>query len=118
MKGTRSAEPLWWLLFAAGGTVAAFTLPVLMFLTALAAPLGWAPEAFAYERVANLVKHPLSRLLLFVVIALPLFHWAHRFRYGLIEGLQLRHAGRLLEVACYGTAVALTAIAAVVLIRL
>lgn len=118
MKRPRSAEPLWWLLFAAGGTVSAFVLPVMMLLTALAAPLGWAPEAFAYERVANLVRHPLSRLFLFVVIALPLFHWAHRFRYGVIEGLQLRQAGRLMEVACYGTAMALTAIAAVILVRL
>ncbi|HEU4798673.1 MAG TPA: fumarate reductase subunit FrdD [bacterium] len=114
----RSTEPLWWLLFAAGGTVAAFVLPVHVLLTGLAAPLGWAPDAFQYEHVATLVRHPLSRLYLFVVISLPLFHWAHRFRYGVIEVLQLHHAGRLLAFACYGTALVLTVIAAIVLIRL
>lgn len=118
MRVKRSTEPLWWLLFAAGGTVAAFVLPVQVLLTGLAAPLGWAPDAFQYEHVAALVRHPLSRLYLFVVISLPLFHWAHRFRYGLIEGLQLRRAGRLVAFACYGTAVVLTLITAIVLVRL
>lgn len=118
MSAKRTTEPLWWLLFAAGGTVAAFLLPAQVLMTGLAAPLGWAPEAFQYERVAALVRHPLSRLYLFVLISLPLFHWAHRFRYGVIEGLQLRHAGGLLAIACYGTAAVLTVIAAIVLIRL
>ena len=118
MSAKRSTEPLWWLLFAAGGTVAAFLLPVQVLLTGLAAPLGWTPDAFHYERVAALVRHPVSRLYLFIVISLPLFHWAHRFRYGVIEGLQLRHAGGLLAFACYGAAVILTVITAVVLVRL
>jgi fumarate reductase subunit D len=118
LRAHRSTEPLWWLLFAAGGSVAAFLLPVQMLLTAVAAPLGWAPEAFAYERVAALVRHPASRLYLWVLISLPLFHWAHRFRYGVIEGLQLRHAARPLAAACYGTAAVLTAIAALVVARL
>lgn len=118
MSTRRSREPLWWLLFAAGGTVAAFLLPVHILLTGVAAPLGWTPDAFHYDRVAALLKHPASRLYLFVVIALPLFHWAHRFRYGLIEGLRLHRAGRVLSVACYGAAVLLTVVAAITLARL
>ncbi|MGH2399043.1 MAG: hypothetical protein ACRDF6_04290, partial [bacterium] len=49
MSAKRTTEPLWWLLFAAGGTVAAFLLPAQVLLTGLAAPLGWAPDAFPYE---------------------------------------------------------------------
>lgn len=118
MSTKRSGEPLWWLLFAAGGTVAAFLLPMQIFLTGVAAPLGWMPDAFQHERMVALLRHPVNRLYLFIVISLPLFHWAHRFRYGLIEGLQLHRAGRLLAVACYGTALVLTVVAAVVLVRL
>jgi fumarate reductase subunit D len=33
--------PLLWLLFSAGGTVAAFLFPVHLSLTGLAFPLGW-----------------------------------------------------------------------------
>lgn len=116
MKAARSVEPMWWLLFAAGGTVAAFLLPAQMVLTGFVAPLGWAGEAFTYERIAALVAHPLTRVYLFVAIALPLCHWAHRFRYGLVEGLQIRRGRRLLAWACYGTAVVLSAAAAVLLI--
>jgi len=118
MSTRRSSEPLWWLLFAAGGTVAAFLLPVQIFLTGVIAPLGWAPDAFHYERVVALLRHPASRLYVLALISLPLFHWAHRFRYGVIEGFQLHRAGRLLAAACYGTAVVLTLVAAVVLARL
>ena len=37
----RSPEPFLWLLFSAGGVVAALLIPVLLFLFGLAIPLGW-----------------------------------------------------------------------------
>ena len=37
----RSNEPILWVLFSAGGVVAAFLVPVLLFLLFLAFPLGW-----------------------------------------------------------------------------
>jgi len=82
--------PLLWLLFSAGGTVAAFLFPIHLFLTGLAFPLGWL-ETPRFEFLHRLVMHPVTRLYLFVLIALPLFHWAHRFRYTLYDGLQLKH---------------------------
>lgn len=118
MSTKRASEPLWWLLFAAGGTVAAFLLPIQILLTGIAAPAGWVPDVFRYERVLTLFRHPLVRLYLLVVISLPLFHWAHRFRYGLIEGFRLHRAGRVLGAACYGTAALLTVVAAITLVRL
>ena len=36
------------------------------------------------------------------------FHWAHRFRYALYDGLQLYHLNQLIAVLTYGIAVALT----------
>jgi fumarate reductase subunit D len=96
--------PLLWLLFSAGGTVAA----------GLAFPLGWL-EAPRYELVHGLLTHPLIRLYVFVLISLPLFHWAHRFRYTLYDGLQLKHLTELIAVLCYGAALVGTAITAYLL---
>ncbi len=107
----RRLTPFLWLLFSAGGTVAALLFPIHLFLTGLAFPLGWL-EAPRYEFLYGLLKHPATRLYLFVVISLPLFHWAHRFRYTLYDGLQLKHLTELIAVLCYGTALAGTAMAA------
>src|SRR5215471_4733899 len=106
--------PLLWLLFSAGGTVAALFLPVHLFLTGLAFPLGWL-EAPSYESVLRLTGRSPVRLYLFVIIALPLFHWAHRFRYTLYDGLQLKHLTTLIAVLCYGAAVLGTAMTAYLL---
>jgi fumarate reductase subunit D len=107
----RPITPLLWLLFSAGGTVAALLFPVHLFLTGLAVPLGWL-EAPGYESLYTLLRHPVTRLYLFVLIALPLFHWAHRFRYTLYDGLQVKHLTTLIVVLCYGTALVGTALAA------
>lgn len=114
----RSAEPFWWLLFAAGGTVAALLVPVSIVLTGLVAPLGWGETAFQHARLAALVSHPLARLYLFVLMALPWFHAAHRIRYGLAEGLQLHRVQGLLAVICYGTASVGAVLALLVVVRL
>ncbi len=108
---TRSPTPLLWLLFSAGGPLAAFLFPIHLLLFGFVFPLGWA-ETPSYEQLLTLVKHPLLRLYLFVFISLPLFHWAHRFRYTLYDGLKLKHLNALVAVLCYGTAVALSVVAA------
>lgn len=112
-----SSEPFWWSLFAAGGVAAAFLVPVHILLTGIAAPAGWMREAFEYPRVLALVSHPISRLYLFVLISLPLFHWAHRFRFTLID-LGLKGARLPVAIACYGGAIIGTILAGVVLITL
>lgn len=106
--------PLLWLLFSAGGTVAAFLFPVHLFLTGVAVPLGWV-EAPRYDFLHRLVTHPITRLYLLVLVSLPLFHWAHRFRYTLYDGLQLKHLTVLIAVLCYGAALLGTAVAAYLL---
>jgi len=77
----RSNEPIWWSLFSAGGVVAAFFLPVTILITGIVVPAGWLKA----EELRELVGHPLTRLYLFVLISLPMFHWAHRFRYVAVD---------------------------------
>lgn len=113
----RSSEPFWWLLFATGGTVAALLMPVHIVL-GLALAAGWAREAFAYDRILALITHPLGRLYLFGLISLSLFHWAHRFRYTLAEGLHLKASWLPVSVGCYGGAILGTLLAILALARL
>lgn len=113
----RPLTPLLWLLFSAGGTVAALLYPVHLFLIGFAFPLGWI-EPPPYESLRVLVAGPVARLYLLVFISLPLFHWAHRFRYTLYDGLQLKHLTALIAVLCYGTAFAGAALAAWTLWRI
>ena len=96
----KSNEPIWWSLFSAGGVVSAFFIPITLVLTGIAVPAGW----ISAEDLRQLVDHPLTRLYLFVLISLPMFHWAHRFRY-VAADLGLRGLGGILAIACYGTAV-------------
>jgi fumarate reductase subunit D len=42
--------------------------------------------------------------------------WAHRFRYTLYDGLQIKHLSELINLVCYGGAVIGTAVAVYVLI--
>lgn len=100
-------EPFWWSLFGAGGAISALFLPILLIFFGLAIPLGWI-EAPSYEQLSALIAPVISRLLLFAIIALSLFHWAHRFRFTLEEGLQLQHWDRPITIICYGSAILLT----------
>jgi succinate dehydrogenase subunit D len=108
---SRPITPLLWTLFSVGGTVAALLFPMHLFLTGIAFPLGWL-EPPSHGSLHELLRHPVTRLYVLVLIALPLFHWAHRFRYTLYDGLQLKHLTALIAVICYGLALVGTAIAA------
>jgi fumarate reductase subunit D len=97
-------EPFLWLLFSAGGVVAALLIPVSLFLFALAFPLGWI-HAPTFESLRELARMPIVRGYLFVLCVFPLFHWAHRFRYTLYDGLQIKNLNELIFVFCYGGAI-------------
>src|SRR5713226_1630987 len=96
--------------FSAGGVVAAFLIPVHLLLFGLAFPLGWLDPP-SYERLVALARLPLVRLYLFVLCSLPLFHWAHRFRYTLYDGLQVKHLNEVIILGTYGGAVVGTLLA-------
>jgi len=113
----KPVEPILWSLFGAGGTVAALFLPAILFFNSIAVGFGWV-EAPSYDRLISLVQHPVARLFLFVIISLPLFHWGHRFRYTLYDGLQLKHLNKLIAVFCYGGALLGTLVAGYTLLTL
>ncbi len=107
-------EPFLWLLFSAGGVAAAMMIPVLLLLFGVAIPLGWIspPE---HVHLLAVVRHPLTRLVLFFLFMLSLFHSAHRFRFTLYDGLQIKHLNEVINLVCYGGAVAGTVLAAYLL---
>ncbi|TCC21706.1 fumarate reductase subunit FrdD [Kribbella speibonae] len=106
----RSPEPFLWMLFSSGGMVAALMVPILLFLFGIAIPLGWWSPSHAH--LFAVLHNPLTRLVLFGLCALALFHWAHRFRYTLYDGLQLKRYAVPIVVLCYGGAVVGSVIAA------
>ncbi|MDO8959821.1 MAG: fumarate reductase subunit FrdD [Rhodocyclaceae bacterium] len=75
----KSNKPIIWFPFAAGGTVIAFFIPVIVLLTLLAA-LGHVPAGLSYDSLRALAACGLGKLLIFGVIALSLWSSAHRLR--------------------------------------
>jgi fumarate reductase subunit D len=98
----RRVEPIVWLLFSAGGVLAAVFLPSLAFLFGLAFPLGWLDRP-AHEHLLAVVGHPVTLVVLLGLFVLLLVHSAHRFRYTLYDGLQVKKK-RTVAVLCYGAA--------------
>ena len=97
--------------------MAAFFVPVLLLINGVLIPLGLL-DAPSYEGADALVGHPLVRLFLFGLIALVLFHAAHRIRFTLYDGLQLKHLEALIVLFCYGAATLVSLLAAVVLLQI
>lgn len=112
--GKRSNEAFVWSLFSAGGMFAAFLIPVLLFLFGLAFPLGWI-DAPSYPDTLRLIRPPVTRWVLFALCSLSLFHWAHRFRFTLYDGLQIKHLNEVIFPFCYGGAIGGTLLAGYVL---
>ena len=99
----RHPEPLLWMLFSAGGVISGMLMPMLVFLFGLAIPLGWL-AAPAREQLLARLANPLIQATLLALCVLSLFHWAHRFRHTLYDGLQIKHLNEVIAVVCYGTA--------------
>jgi fumarate reductase subunit D len=109
----RSNEPFWWALFSAGGVVIAFFMPVTIFITSIATFTG----LISPDQLWHFMHTPGFRVYLFVLISLSLFHWAHRFRFTLVD-LGLKAVHQLVAVLCYGTAITGTVAALVLLLRM
>jgi len=75
----KSHKPVVWFPFAAGGTVIAFCMPVIVLLTLLAA-LGHAPAGLDYQNMHVFARSGLGKLIIFGVVALSLWSSAHRLR--------------------------------------
>lgn len=120
MKGSlkRSNAPIFWGLFGAGGMLSALLGPMLVFITGLAVPLGFilAPDAMSYPTMLAFAQHWFGKAFLFVIVALFLWHAAHRIYHSLHDvGIQGGTGAKLLT---YGVALLGTVIAAVALLAI
>jgi fumarate reductase subunit D len=75
----KSNKPIFWGLFAAGGTITAFVTPALALITLFAA-FGAGMDMFTYESIHAFAGWWLGKLIIFGVILLSLWHAAHRLR--------------------------------------
>ena len=115
VKMAKSNEPIWWSLFSAGGMVAAMIFPILIIITGILVPFGLASDdPLNFERIHTAVtQNNYVKLIIFIVITLPLFHWAHRFRFTLVD-VGLKSMSTLISILCYGGAIAGTIASAIV----
>jgi len=76
-----SHKPLFWALFAAGGTASALLAPVLIFVTGFAVPCGWLdPSALGFQHMSAVFSTGPVALTALAIIVLFLWHAAHRLR--------------------------------------
>ena len=104
----KSNKPIFWSLFAAGGTLAAFLAPVLVLLFLLLA-LGHAPAILGYAQLHAFAAHWFGKLSLLGVITLFSWHAAHRLRVTLHDfGLRQDAAVAVVVYCAAAVATALT----------
>ena len=94
--------------------IGAFFVPILIIITGLVFPLLRTHDA---SQVWELLNHWITRTLLFVVISLSFFHWAHRFRY-IVFDLGLKAGRGAVAFLCYGSAIIGTLAAGAIVLRL
>jgi len=114
----RSNEPIFWSLFGAGGMLAALIGPALVFITGIAVPFGviLAPDTMSYGNMLALSQHWLGKCFLLAVIALFMWHAAHRIAI-LLHDFGV-HAVTMVKLLCYGLAFVGTVITAYTLLAL
>ena len=108
----RSRAPIFWLMFGGGGMLSALFGTALVFVTGIAAPLGWpfGDKLLSYQRVLPFAQNWFGKGLLFVVIWLFAYHAMHRIYHSLHDlGIPL---GLAAKTVCYGGALAITLVAA------
>lgn len=114
----RSNAPIFWGLFGGGGMVAALVGPMLVFITGIAVPMGLLLPAgtMSYPKMLAFAQNFIGKGFIFVVIALFLWHAAHRIFHSLHEiGV---HGGFVAKMLTYGVAFVATVISASVLLGL
>ncbi len=85
MKLIHKLEPLWWILFGAGGFVIGFVLPALILGVLLLGDSSVMSDGLSYPRALRLALHPLGKLFLIVVPTLGFWHCAHHVRHLMLD---------------------------------
>ena len=107
---SRSNKPIVWGPFAAGGTLTAFLIPVLVALTLLQ------PQGLSYESMHAFAAHWAGKVALAGAIFLSLWSAAHRLRITLYD-LGVR-ADALAAAVLYGATLACTGAALYYLVKI
>ena len=95
----QSNEPLFWSLFLVGGVITAFFMPALIVLIGFVL----AANEISLLRLEDVFDHVAARVWLVVFSGLAFFHFAHRFRFTLID-LGLHSFRAPVAVLLYGAA--------------
>lgn len=114
----RSHAPIFWLLFGAGGMLAALLGTVVVWLSGFDGPfaLTATQDFFSYRNMLAVAQHPIGKAFLFAITVLFGWHAAHRMFHSLHDlGIDGGLAAKLL---CYGTALVITLICAYSLIAI
>jgi fumarate reductase subunit D len=111
-------EPVIWLLFGQGILIGTMLLTAYLAIVGVAIPLGIVPaEALSHERALGLGSSLVGRVVLFGLIALPLWKGAHHVR-----SLSLDYSGQARDVVVapllYGLALVGNVLALVAVVRL
>ena len=107
----RSNAPVFWALFGAGGMLSALFGPMLVFITGVAVPTGWLlpGDLLSYSRMLAFAQHWAGKAFVFAVIALFIWHAAHRLLKSLHDvGI---HPGMAAKGLCYGGAASVSLLA-------
>ena len=107
----RSNAPVFWGLFGAGGMLSALLGPMLIFITGIGVPLGLLlpSDLMNYPRMLAFARNGAGKGFLFAVIALFIWHAAHRIFHSLHD--VAIHTGALARLLCYGGALVVTLLA-------
>ena len=114
----RSNAPIFWGLFGAGGMLSALFVPMMVFITGIAIPLGilLPADTMSYPKMLAFAQNFIGKGFIFAIISLSLWFAVHRVYHSLHEfGI---HAGFGVKLFCYGVAFAGTVVAAGVLLGL
>ena len=108
----RSNAPIFWVLFGAGGMLAALIAPMLIFITGIAVPMGFPlpTDAMSFERMLGLARNGFAKLALLAVVSLFLWHGGLRM-YHSLHHLGF-HTGTGSEVVIHGVSLLATIAAA------
>jgi len=81
VKLIHKLEPLWWILFGAGGFVIGFVLPALILGVLLLGDTAVMHDGLSYHRALRLASNPIGKLFLIAVPTLGFWHCAHHLRH-------------------------------------
>lgn len=113
----RSDEPIYWLLFGAGGVMTAMLLPIVVLITGILVPLGILPaDTLSYTKIHALATSWWGAPIILAMIALPIYHAMHRIYHGLHDlGI---HTTKLHHYVCYGLAFLVSAATLTLLVQM